>query len=349
MSYPTDNGVTYTTKTNNVDIINDSDVNNLQTEVSALKTKVGVDGSAVTSSHDYKLGEITGSDKAVGKTATQTLTNKTLTSPVVNVGSDATGDMYYRNAGVLTRIPIGSDNQIMKINGTTPNWEAESTVTNASTTVAGISELATSSEITAGTATGGTGAALVVTPDGLAASTPVFNGSGLTNLPTTKVNIAYTNVTVTNTTAETTLFSTSVPANTLGTSNGIRLRMLTSLKKGSTSGSPAFALYFKFGGSTIHTLNINDATTFSTAKKGWIEFLILSSGATNTQDSSVTVYLIPDNQPATTAGVEWSYVDLQTGAIDTTSSQTLSVSVKFGTATTSDEMIMYQSVLEKIK
>ncbi len=125
MSYPTDNGVTYTTKTNNVDIINDSDVNNLQTEVSALKTKVGVDGSAVTSSHDYKLGEITGSDKAVSKTGSEVLTNKTLTSPVVNVGSDATGDMYYRNAGVLTRIPIGSDNQIMKINGTTPNWEAE--------------------------------------------------------------------------------------------------------------------------------------------------------------------------------------------------------------------------------
>lgn len=83
MSFPTDNGVTYTTKTNNVDIINDSDVNNLQTEVTALKTKVGVNSSADTSSHDYKLGEILTTDKAVGKTATQTLTNKTLTAPTV--------------------------------------------------------------------------------------------------------------------------------------------------------------------------------------------------------------------------------------------------------------------------
>ncbi len=103
---------------------------NLQDAVEAIEAKIGVDSSAVTTSHDYKLGEITSTDKAVGKTATQTLTNKTLTSPVVNVGSDATGDMYYRNAGVLTRIPIGTDNQIMKINGTTPNWEADPTDVN---------------------------------------------------------------------------------------------------------------------------------------------------------------------------------------------------------------------------
>lgn len=29
---------------------------------------------------------------------TQTLTSKTLTSPVINVTSDATGDIYYRNS-----------------------------------------------------------------------------------------------------------------------------------------------------------------------------------------------------------------------------------------------------------
>ncbi len=98
---------------------------NLQDAVEAIEAKIGVDSSAVTTSHDYKLGEILTTDKAVGKTATQTLTNKTLTSPVVNVGSDATGDMYYRNAGVLTRIPAGTDNYILKLNGTTPNWEQE--------------------------------------------------------------------------------------------------------------------------------------------------------------------------------------------------------------------------------
>lgn len=138
---------------------------NLQDAVEAIEAKVGVNSSAVTTSHDYKLSEVTTTDKAVGKTASQTLTNKTLTSPVINVGSDATGDIYYRNAGVLTRLPIGTDNHILKVNGTVPNWEAETSVVNGSTTVAGIFEAATEAELLAGTATGGTGAALVVTPD----------------------------------------------------------------------------------------------------------------------------------------------------------------------------------------
>lgn len=50
----------------------------------ALEAKVGVDSSAVTTSHDYKLSGVTGSDKAASKTGTETLTNKTLTSPTLN-------------------------------------------------------------------------------------------------------------------------------------------------------------------------------------------------------------------------------------------------------------------------
>lgn len=46
--------------------------------IEALEAKVGVDGSAVTTSHDYKLSEVTGSDKAVSKAGSQTLTNKTI-------------------------------------------------------------------------------------------------------------------------------------------------------------------------------------------------------------------------------------------------------------------------------
>lgn len=57
---------------------------NINDALEALEAKVGVNSSAVTTSHDYKLGEVTGTDKAVGKTATQTLTNKTLTSPTLN-------------------------------------------------------------------------------------------------------------------------------------------------------------------------------------------------------------------------------------------------------------------------
>ena len=51
--------------------------------IEALEAKVGKNSSAVTTSHDYKLSGVTGTDKAVSKTGTEVLTNKTLTSPVL--------------------------------------------------------------------------------------------------------------------------------------------------------------------------------------------------------------------------------------------------------------------------
>jgi len=41
------------------------------------------------------------------------------------LGSDASGDMYYRNSsGVLTRIAVGSDNHVLTLDGAVPGWEA---------------------------------------------------------------------------------------------------------------------------------------------------------------------------------------------------------------------------------
>lgn len=98
--------------------------------IEALQAKVGIDGSAVTTSHDYKLSGVTGSDKAVSKTGTETLTNKTLIEPVINAGSDATGDIYYRNSGGLfTRLPIGSSNNTLVVSGGIPAWSTSSVVT----------------------------------------------------------------------------------------------------------------------------------------------------------------------------------------------------------------------------
>ena len=49
------------------DVIEASYDNNEQDAIVALETKVGVDGSAVNTTHDYKLGEVTSGDKATGK------------------------------------------------------------------------------------------------------------------------------------------------------------------------------------------------------------------------------------------------------------------------------------------
>jgi hypothetical protein len=69
----------------------------------------------------------------VGTTATQVLTNKTLTSPIVNVTSDATGDIYYRNVSdEFVRLPIGTTDQSLKVFGGLPAWlDAASGITYA--------------------------------------------------------------------------------------------------------------------------------------------------------------------------------------------------------------------------
>lgn len=53
---------------------------NANDSIEALEAKVGVNSSEVTTTHDYKLSGVTGSDKAVSKTGVETLTNKTIAS-----------------------------------------------------------------------------------------------------------------------------------------------------------------------------------------------------------------------------------------------------------------------------
>lgn len=137
---------------------------NLQDAIVALQTKVGADSSAVTSSHDYKLSGVTGTDKAVSKTGTETLTNKTLTAPKINIGSDASGDTYYRDgSGNFQRLAAGAAGTILNIDSGTllPAWIPNPSASDASTSVKGVVEIATQAEADAGTASGGTSAPLV--------------------------------------------------------------------------------------------------------------------------------------------------------------------------------------------
>lgn len=63
-----------------------------------------------------------------------TINSAVLGTPTVTLGSDATGDMYYRSSGgTVTRVGIGSNGQVLKTNGTTPSW---GTVTTSTTAVA---------------------------------------------------------------------------------------------------------------------------------------------------------------------------------------------------------------------
>jgi hypothetical protein len=48
----------------------------------------------------------------------------TLGGITLGLGSDATGDIYYNNAGILTRLPIGSTNNVLTVVAGKPGWSA---------------------------------------------------------------------------------------------------------------------------------------------------------------------------------------------------------------------------------
>lgn len=185
--------------------------------IEALEAKVGVNGSAVTTSHDYKLSGITGTDKALSSgsgAGAQTISDLTLVDPIFTLGGDATGDMFYRNSGgEIERLPIGTNGQIIQTSlAGIPEWISNPAASDASTTVKGVSEIATTAEITAGTSTGATGAILVVPASAVGSpgaskivqfdgtgKYPAADGSAITNItmPYTKVSTININSTFT--------------------------------------------------------------------------------------------------------------------------------------------------------
>lgn len=90
-------------------------IDKIYTEIEALQGKVGVTGSAVTTSLDYKLSGVTGTDKAMSLTGAEVATNKTFTSPIINnptwdywASLPTTNVPTYLSATSLTN-PVGID------------------------------------------------------------------------------------------------------------------------------------------------------------------------------------------------------------------------------------------------
>lgn len=97
-------------------------------------------------------------DTLAGIASTQTLTNKTLTSSTntlggvtLTLGSDATGDIYYRNAGgLLTRLGIGSAAQVLTVSSGIPSWQTPA-VTGANTALSNLSAVSINTSLLAQT------------------------------------------------------------------------------------------------------------------------------------------------------------------------------------------------------
>ena len=192
-------------------------------------------------------------------------------------------------------------------------------VSNASTTAKGIVEAATSAEVTAGTATGATGAVLAVTPDALASSTPVFNGSGLTNISGFLASGA-PGTTVSNTT--TTVLTYALSGGTLGTNKGVRIRFYVSIVN--TTSNASAGITVTYGGTTISNIGgyVAQSGTPTFTSLNVIDILLYGSGATGTQVSFSSVI-----EKGSTAPVYGPNTSSTTSSVDSTTSQNIVISL----------------------
>jgi hypothetical protein len=107
------------------------------------------------------------------------------------------------------------------------------------------------------------------------------DGSQLTNVAGGALNKTATDVTVTNTTTETTIFSSTVPANSLGTANRLRLTIHGDHRSDNCEDSCSYLVRLKYGGTTVAAYNFAASPGITAPTR--FEFLLSADGATNSQ------------------------------------------------------------------
>lgn len=267
MAYPTDTGVSYTSRSSG-DIIQPSHVNDLQTEVAALKTKVGIDSSAVATTVDYLLKSTSSSNPGHKHTLANGASDVTATASEVN-----------KLAGLATTAA-----ELGYVNGVTSAIQTQ------------------------------------------------------LNATVKKISLSSSNTTVTGTAAETTLYTVSIPANTLSTSNGVRFRIaITDLDM--TNNPTTLTIRVKYGGSTVATVSTGAITTTPSNLTGYIEGCVISAGTTSSQEGQGILFV-------TEAGASL-FTAYGTSAVDSTASQDLVITAQFSTATGSN-LVTGHIIVERI-
>lgn len=217
-----------------------------------------------------------------------TISGQVITRSLVNLASHVTGNLPVTNLGSGTG---ASSSTFWRGDGT---WAAPPANADASTTTKGVVEIATSSEITAGTATGGTGAPLVVTPDQLASSTPVFNGSALTGITTSFASTVQTVTGITTATNTDTTITTGFTAKAIE----IHFKMTGRNSAGSVMTTTGIAHY---DGTTLKSVtyfqsNETTTTTYSFAINSTAPKAGDNDGAGNGIDITLSVNSVSSTQ-----------------------------------------------------
>lgn len=297
--------------------------------IEALQDKVGVDGSAVTTTHDYKLSEVTSTDKAVGKTATQTLTNKTLTSPTVT-GMTATTS----TVNGVTLSSTGSSSLYLKEDGTYGSVTAGDASFASKGSVQGLTDTDTSGLVISSgviSVNSGTTANKIVKLDA-SAKLPAVDGSALTNLPYVGAIQTLTNTTQTSGTS--TIFSYTVPI--LRANSYVEIELPFQLDASSNTTGGTVTMTGKYSSSTVGTGQIEKLGSIAGnyVGAGVVKYVFKNNGVTNSQicTGGITNPSVPNTTGNGFPLTGSNYTAGGTLTVDSTSTQTFTVESVFSAA-----------------
>ncbi|MBR1146677.1 hypothetical protein [Bradyrhizobium sp. AUGA SZCCT0431] len=265
--------------------------------IEALQAKVGVDSSAVTTSLDYKLKNPASVNPGHKHTLTATgFTDVVVTAP--SNGEILTWDTdHWENAGTsaadasttvkgVTKVSVApaSASDPIAVGDNDPRVPT----TGENDALVGTSGTPSSSNkyVTADDVSSAAGSGKIVRASGTAL--PALDAGSLTNIPTAVISYDTTQASIgASSTAEETVYSVAIPANTLGTSRVVDIRTIASQL--TIINTATATIRFKYGSTTVATVVINPGAT-----RDYVSILgqmfLGSAGTTGTQKFNVVLH-----------------------------------------------------------
>lgn len=144
-----------------------------------------------------------------------------------------------------------------------------------------------------------------------------------------------------NSTVETNIFSHSIPANALGTTNGLRFKVYVQnfSTSSASSSDPVFRL--KYGSTTLATITLDNAAGAVSDYKGHIEGVLIADSSTSAQRGTMELFLAKNDVNTDNGAIATSVFSLQTGtaAEDSTGALNLILSIQWGDASATNDFV----------
>lgn len=194
-----------------------------------------------------------------------------------------------------------------------------------------------------------------VSVTGTGTSGQVLTSNGASADPTFQDNIAvsvnklaifHSSVTVGNSSSDTDFFSVTVPGGTLGTDNGLRIRMYFNSFRQATASGHTITIRLKYNGTILTLAGITPGSTF---QEGNCDFYILAAGATNAQQIVAHWQTFVGAATTTTSLATIAFNASTTSAVDSTADKTLAVSAQWSGIDANSTITMTAAIVEKLQ